>query len=121
LTAKTSTRHLGIMNCAVAMLAFVLPLVTLQQASAAPPTPERQSELVRMVRQDCGSCHGLRLAGGLGPALLPAALADQPVDALVATVLNGRPGSAMPGWSRFMDENEAQWIVRELLKGFPEQ
>lgn len=73
-----------------------------------------------MVRQDCGSCHGLRLAGGLGPALLPANLADKPVDSLVATVLSGRPGSAMPGWSRFMNESEAEWLVRALIAGFPE-
>ena len=84
------------------------------------PEPARARELVTMVRQDCGSCHGLSLAGGLGPALLPKDLADKPFDSLVATVMQGRPGSAMPGWSRFMNEDEAQWIVRELVKGFPE-
>ena len=30
-----------------------------------------------MVRQDCGSCHGLRLTGGPGPALTREALADK--------------------------------------------
>ena len=84
------------------------------------PAPERVRELVTMVRQDCGSCHGLSLAGGLGPALLPKDLVDKPLDSLVATVMQGRPGSAMPGWSRFMNEDEAQWIVRELVRGFPE-
>ncbi|THF65598.1 cytochrome c [Pseudothauera nasutitermitis] len=88
-------------------------------AAAADPQPTRQRELVSMVRQDCGSCHGLTLAGGLGPALLPHALAEKPVDSMVATVMNGRPGTAMPGWSRFMSEPEAEWVVRELMRGFP--
>lgn len=85
------------------------------------PPPQRQRELVELVRQDCGSCHGLTLQGGLGPALLPAALAHKPVEAMVHTVIHGRPGTAMPGWRPFMDEAEAQWVVRALMSGFPEQ
>lgn len=87
--------------------------------AAADPWPERQRELVGMVRQDCGSCHGLTLSGGLGPALLPQALAGKPVDAMVATVMHGRPGTAMPGWARFLSEPEAEWVVRALMAGFP--
>lgn len=83
--------------------------------------PPRQAELVRLVRQDCGSCHGLTLQGGLGPALLPAALADKPSDSLAATILQGRPGSAMPPWRRFLNEAEADWIVANLKKGFPHE
>lgn len=83
------------------------------------PQGTRQMELVRLVRQDCGSCHGMRLAGGLGPALTPARLADWPDDSLVATILHGRPGTAMPGWQRFVTEAEAGWIVARLKQGFP--
>jgi mono/diheme cytochrome c family protein len=67
----------------------------------------------------CGSCHGMTLRGGLGPALLPDALAKQPAEALVATILDGRPGTAMPGWSRFMSVAEAEWIAARLQTGFP--
>jgi cytochrome c55X len=88
-------------------------------AARAEPAGARQAELVNMVRQDCGSCHGMTLKGGLGPALLPPDLAGKPVDSLVATVMHGRPGTAMPGWARFMDEAEARWIVHRLLAGFP--
>ena len=35
----------------------------------ASPDAARRAELVTLVRQDCGSCHGLTLKGGLGPAL----------------------------------------------------
>lgn len=81
----------------------------------------RQIELVRLVRQDCGSCHGMTLAGGLGPALLPASLRDKPPESLVATILHGRPGTPMPPWGTFIDEKEAEWIVDKLLKGFPDE
>lgn len=88
-------------------------------ARADQPSPARQEELVRMVRQDCGSCHGLTFKGGLGPALLPEALRGKPTEGLVFTVLQGRPGTAMPGWQRFMTEAEATWVVDRLQQGFP--
>jgi len=84
-------------------------------------TAQRQAELVRLVRQDCGSCHGMTLAGGLGPALLPPLLRDKPAESLVATILYGRPGTPMPPWGAFLNENEARWIVDNLQKGFPDE
>lgn len=74
---------------------------------------------MRLVRQDCGSCHGLLLTGGLGPALTPAALRDRPLDSLAATILNGRPGTPMPPWRAFLSEADADWIARNLRDGFP--
>ncbi|MBK9020066.1 MAG: cytochrome c [Sulfuritalea sp.] len=85
----------------------------------AEPTPARQKELIHLVRQDCGSCHGMTLQGGLGPALLPATLAEKPAESLVATIIGGRPGTAMPPWHRFLGEDDAQWIVARLMEGFP--
>lgn len=79
----------------------------------------RQSEIVRLVRNDCGSCHGLQLTGGLGPSLLPAALQDKPTEALRETILRGRTNTAMPPWAAFLNEDEANWIVEQLKKGFP--
>lgn len=81
----------------------------------------RRAELIRLVRQDCGSCHGLTLQGGLGPPLTPDALAGKPMEGLAATILHGRPGTAMPGWRRFVNEAEAEWIVTNLQKGFPDE
>ena len=91
-----------------------------EPAIAAEPDAVRQKELVRLVRQDCGSCHGMTLQGGLGPALLPATLQEKPVEGLVATIYYGRPGTPMPPWKQFMSEGEAAWIVRELMSGFPQ-
>lgn len=81
----------------------------------------READLIRMVRQDCGSCHGMRLTGGLGLPLTPEALRDKPIESLVATVYSGRPGTAMPPWKSIISEQEAEWIVRRLIEGFPEE
>jgi len=89
--------------------------------SMAEPTPLRQHELIRLVRQDCGSCHGMTLKGGLGSPLLPDALRDKPAASLVATVVHGRPGTAMPPWMTILAEGEAEWIVARLLAGFPSE
>ena len=98
---------------------FATSLALGAQAQAPEPTPQRQQTLVRMVRQDCGACHGLRLTGGLGPALTPGALAGRPLAALVATTLHGRPGTPMPGWQSMLSESDAIWIAQQLQAGFP--
>lgn len=85
------------------------------------PSLGRQVELVRLVRQDCGSCHGMTLKGGLGTALLPENLRDKSINGLVSTVMFGRPGTAMPAWKTIMSENEAEWIIRKLISGFPQE
>lgn len=86
---------------------------------AEAPGTERRKEIVHLVRQDCGSCHGMTLQGGLGPSLKPESLRDKPLESLVATIHGGRPGTPMPPWHRFLSEAEAQWIVEQLLQGFP--
>lgn len=100
-------------------LALTASLAGAGLAIAAEPDAARQKELVRLVRQDCGSCHGMTLQGGLGPALLPAELRDKPAEGLVATIYYGRPGTPMPPWQQFMTEPEAEWIVKKLISGFP--
>jgi cytochrome c55X len=87
-----------------------------QQAAAAPAEP-RAGELLQLLHNDCGACHGLSLKGGLGSPLTPQALAGKPADSLVATILNGRPGTPMPPWRPFLSEEEAQWLVQLLQQG----
>jgi len=89
------------------------------QAQAAAPQPDRMRELVHLVRQDCGSCHGLTLQGGLGPALTAAALRDKPREGLIATIVGGRPGTPMPPFRGIVSEDEAVWVVDRLIEGFP--
>ncbi len=84
-------------------------------ASAAAPPAERRNELRNLLYQDCGSCHGMRLTGGLGPALTPAALAGKPRELLVATVRDGRAGTPMPPWKKLLSEADIDWLVDYLL------
>ena len=84
-------------------------------------TPQRQKALVHMVRQDCGACHGLQLTGGLGPPLTPQALSDRTIESIVATTLDGRPGTPMPPWKSMLSEADAVWIAQQLRAGFPEE
>lgn len=81
---------------------------------------DRETALLRMVRHDCGACHGMRLTGGLGPALTREALADKPLDGLAATIFQGRPGTPMPPWRGLLSEAESWWIAEQLMRGLPE-
>ena len=99
-------------------IALATPVPSALATDVSAPEAQR---LVRLVRQDCGSCHGLTLKGGLGSPLLPSTLADKPAESLVATILHGRPGTAMPPWRGLLTEQEAQWIVERLQAGFPQE
>lgn len=111
--------HLPSVRRAVpAVVAGMLLIVSGSAGAAADsPAPARQRELIRMLVQDCGSCHGLRLTGGLGPPLTPAALQDRTDDMLNATVMSGRPGTAMPPWAPFLTEPESRWLIEQLRRG----
>jgi len=83
--------------------------------------PARQQALIRIVRQDCGSCHGMQLTGGLGPALTREAMSDIPFDSVVASIVHGRPGTPMPGWKTLLSAADATWIAQQLQAGFPQE
>ncbi|GAO37149.1 cytochrome C [Sulfuricella sp. T08] len=83
------------------------------------PALARRAELLNLIRQDCGSCHGMKLTGGLGLPLTPDMLRGKSPEALQQTILYGRGGTPMPPWAPFMTEAEAGWIVETLLKGLP--
>jgi len=93
-------------------------LAAASAASAiAEVTPARQGELRHLLRHDCGSCHGMTLKGGLGPALLPERLRLFPRELLYSTVLDGRPGTPMPPWRGILTDEEARWLVDRILEG----
>jgi len=78
---------------------------------------DRQDELLYVLEQDCGSCHGLTMKGGLGPSLLSARLADRKADDLAAIILDGVPGTPMPPWRPLMKPQEALWLAQILKSG----
>jgi cytochrome c55X len=86
-------------------------------AAQAEPSGARHLELRHLLLQDCGSCHGMTLKGGLGPTLLPSALEGKPDALLVNTILFGRAGTAMPPWRELLTEADAVWLVEQLRAG----
>ena len=78
---------------------------------------ERAAALEHMVIQDCGSCHGLTMKGGLGSPLTVEALAHAEPEGLALIILDGVPGTAMPPWRPLITEDEAMWIANYLKNG----
>ncbi len=78
---------------------------------------ERKQEIAVLVQQDCGSCHGLTLKGGLGPNLNPERLQQFPRGFLETTILHGRPGTPMPPWSAILTPDEINFIATQLRTG----
>lgn len=96
-----------------ALVLLALPLPGLAQDLTA----ARKTELTAFLHQDCGSCHGMTLQGGLGPPLLPAALNGKTDGLLIETILSGRPGTAMPPWQDLLSRDEVVWLVQRLRSG----
>jgi len=112
------------MSIAVHRLSLLFAMVSVLVAGATSATAieppievGRQAQLKYLLAQDCGSCHGMTRKGGLGPALLPNNLEGKPDALLVATILDGRTGTAMPPWRGLLTEAEAVWLVQQLRQG----
>jgi cytochrome c55X len=80
-------------------------------------TDVRQLELHNILKQDCGSCHGLTLKGGLGPALTTVAMKKKPRSVMLATILDGRAGTPMPPWKSILSREEVDWLLDVLYGG----
>jgi len=105
------------------MLATLLCISALTVGISAPDTDQvpiplkRQAQLHHLVKQDCGSCHGMTLKGGLGTPLQPQDLTGKSIDFLTFTIINGRPNTAMPPWQEILSQQEARWIAQQLKRG----
>ena len=99
------------------VLKSVMVLMLLAAPAMADVAPERARALEHMVLQDCGSCHGLTMKGGLGRPLTTDALVHADRDGLALIILDGIPGTAMPPWRPLLTEDEALWIATYLKEG----
>lgn len=81
---------------------------------------KRQQQLDHLLKQDCGSCHGMTMKGGLGPSLRLDDIQGHTIDSLKATILLGRPGTAMPPWNRLLSEADANYLAEQILAGVGE-
>ena len=82
-----------------------------------PARADEARRLEHMLKQDCGSCHGLTMKGGLGLPLTPDALQGKPPEMIASVILDGIPGTAMPPWRPLLTEDEAMWMANYLKKG----
>jgi len=99
------------------LAALSLATVTASGLLLADVAPTRQAEIIHLLKHDCGSCHGMRLEGGLGPALVAGRFSQWDTDQLALTILYGRPGTPMPPWRPFLTDNEAHWLATQLKQG----
>lgn len=107
--AHTVHRHWLALACLMPAMLLVPP------AQAESVSQSRQAELRRLLLQDCGSCHGMRLSGGLGPPLTARSLSGKSRNYLVEAVREGRPGTPMPPWKYVLSEADIGWLVDYLL------
>jgi cytochrome c55X len=107
---RTSVRSRLWPSAALALIAAMAP------ASAEEVAPD-PVKLANLVRQDCGSCHGLTLKGGLGKPLTAEQLGPWDRDQLVHIILDGIPGTPMPPWRPLLSERDARWIADRLKQG----
>lgn len=84
-------------------------------------TPDRKSELIHLLKNDCGSCHGITLKGSLGPSLLPQAMAKRSADELRAIILDGVPGTPMPAWRGQFSKADITFLLDLLQHGVPHE
>lgn len=77
-------------------------------------TPQRKNELLELLHQDCGSCHGMRLTGGLGPALTASALKNKPIEIITLAISEGRPNTPMPPWKNLLSKADINWLAHKL-------
>jgi cytochrome c55X len=89
-------------------------LLSVRAFAGDAPTVQRQAELRNLVEQDCGACHGLRLTGGLGPAITEQALQGKSLEFVEVTIRDGRPGTPMPPWRGLLSETDIAWIADYL-------
>ena len=92
----------------------VLLLLFLAFSTQAELPQQRKLELQHLLKHDCGSCHGMTLKGGLGPALLVENLEDKSDEFLLITIQQGRPGTPMPPWNTLLSEEDIRWLVQLL-------
>ncbi|MCP4002353.1 MAG: cytochrome c [Gammaproteobacteria bacterium] len=91
-------------------------LATASLADPKIPTSQRQQELMQLLLDDCGSCHGMTMNGGLGPPLQQSNLAGKPDEYIFVTIRNGTAGTPMPPWHQFLTDDEIYWMIDVLRK-----
>ncbi len=89
-------------------------LILLAVLGPAPAAAQDARRLEHVLIQDCGSCHGLTMKGGLGKPLTRESLAHIEPESIASIILDGVSGTAMPPWRPLLTENDALWMANYL-------
>ncbi|OGT64746.1 MAG: hypothetical protein A3I13_00500 [Gammaproteobacteria bacterium RIFCSPLOWO2_02_FULL_47_50] len=81
----------------------------------------KQSEILHLLRHDCGSCHGMTLKGGLGPPLTVERLGQRSTGELAGIIRNGIRETPMPRWEGILNDDEIAWMVKQLQQGIQDE
>lgn len=73
-----------------------------------------KAEALSIYASNCASCHGAKLEGVLGPALIGLKKTD---NELFDLVFNGRPDNGMPGFAGTLDEQKTWKLVMLMKQG----
>ncbi len=109
----------GFARLATAASVIAASLLAAAPISAARSEPDATAKrrLTHLLVQDCGSCHGLTLQGGLGKPLLPENVSDRSAEVLAEIILDGIPGTPMPPWRGLVTADEALFLAETLKRG----
>ncbi|WP_457607510.1 cytochrome D1 domain-containing protein [Nitratifractor sp.] len=69
----------------------------------------------KVYEKECQGCHGPIHQGGVGADLRPKALKKKNKQMLVDTIMEGRPGTAMPAWKSTFSRDDAAGMVDWLM------
>jgi len=72
-------------------------------------------DFAKVYEKECQGCHGPIHQGGVGSDLRPKALKKKEAYSLAETIMNGRPGTAMPGWKHMFSKDDATGMVDWLM------
>lgn len=97
------------------MLRFLIVSIIFLSSSLAFPSDEiPEFKLTSIVKNDCGSCHGMQLRGGLGPSLVTVDFKKKDSLTMFNIIKYGKPGTPMPPWKNHLSDTEIEWIVNFL-------
>ena len=105
----------------MASLAACAPALVATDTADNAISDARAAELENFVIQDCGSCHGLTLKGGLGTPLTKQRLHELAPEDLFYIIDQGIPGTPMPGWGALLSPEEINWIIDFLKRVAPNE
>lgn len=120
-------KRYGLIAIAVPGLLVLTGISTLADASPSPsgaPLPGDPANGQTVYQQNCTTCHGSSMEGGIGPQLNPITKlpgVPDPLDVtyLINTVTNGRTpssGPAMPAWQGKLSDQDIKDVVSYILQ-----